>query len=191
MAVEEHPVDTGRVRVATRESTLIDLVVHPEASGGLSNVATVIEQIGDLDVPLLARLASLRSRSVSRRLGWLLARYRKDLALDPCARLRSRAASTRHNLYARYQRLDRLTRHGTCRSTPAWSLTCDRPARLRHQPRYACGSRQNTNVCRAGGRGATGGSHRAAPPPELVGRTPQVDDAGHGARSRATAVVPS
>lgn len=83
MTVEERPVDTGRVRIGTRESTLVDLIVHPEESGGISNIATVVTQIGDLDVSQLARLASLRSRSVARRLGWLLAHYRKDLALEP------------------------------------------------------------------------------------------------------------
>jgi predicted transcriptional regulator of viral defense system len=83
MAVEERQVDTGRIRLATRETTLVDLVVHPDDAGGLNNVATVIAEIGDLDVPALARLASLRSRSVARRLGWLLERFREDLELEP------------------------------------------------------------------------------------------------------------
>jgi predicted transcriptional regulator of viral defense system len=83
MAVEDRMVDTGRIRLATRETTLVDLVVHPDAAGGLSNVATVIAEIGDLDVPTLARLAGLRSRSVARRLGWLLDRFREDLDLAP------------------------------------------------------------------------------------------------------------
>jgi predicted transcriptional regulator of viral defense system len=83
MAVEERQVDTGRIRLATRESTLVDLVVHPDHAGGLSNVATVIAEIGDLEVSVLARLASLRSRSVARRLGWLLDQFRADLKLEP------------------------------------------------------------------------------------------------------------
>jgi predicted transcriptional regulator of viral defense system len=83
MAVEERQVDTGRIRLATRETTLVDLVVHPDHAGGLSNVATVIAQIGDFDVPTLAQLASLRSRSVARRLGWLLDQFRADLELEP------------------------------------------------------------------------------------------------------------
>jgi hypothetical protein len=41
----------------------------PDVAGGLSNVASVIAQIGDLDVPALALLASVGSRSVARRLG--------------------------------------------------------------------------------------------------------------------------
>lgn len=83
MAVQERQVDTGRIRLATRETTLVDLVVHPDHAGGLNNVATVISEIGDLDVPVLARLASLRSRSVARRLGWLLDQFRADLELEP------------------------------------------------------------------------------------------------------------
>jgi predicted transcriptional regulator of viral defense system len=83
MAVEERQVDTGRIRLATRETTLVDLAVHPDAAGGLNNVATVIAEIGDFDVPVLARLVSLRSRSVARRLGWLLEQFREDLELEP------------------------------------------------------------------------------------------------------------
>jgi predicted transcriptional regulator of viral defense system len=83
MATEERRVDTGRIRLATRETTLVDLVVHPDDAGGLSNVATVAVEIGKIDVQLLARLAAVRSRSLARRLGWLLDRYRPDLDPDP------------------------------------------------------------------------------------------------------------
>jgi len=82
MAVEERQVETGRIRLASRETTLVDLVIHPDQAGGLSNIATVIVEIGDLDVPALAQLASVRSRSVARRLGWLLERFRDDLDLE-------------------------------------------------------------------------------------------------------------
>ena len=83
MAIEEHQVDTGRIRLATRETTLVDLIVHPDDAGGLSNVATVILEIGEIDMPRLAQLAAVRSRSVTRRLGWLLNQYRDDLELEP------------------------------------------------------------------------------------------------------------
>ena len=83
MAAEERQVDTGRIQLATRETTLLDLVVHPEDSGGLNNIATVAVEIGEIDVHLLARLAAVRSRSVARRLGWLLDRYRPDLDSEP------------------------------------------------------------------------------------------------------------
>ena len=83
MAVEERQVDTGRIRLATRETTLLDLIVHPDDAGGLSNIATVAVEIGDLDVPRLAQLAAVRSRSVARRLGWLLDQCRADLDPGP------------------------------------------------------------------------------------------------------------
>ncbi len=83
MDVEERQVHTGRIRLATRESTLLDLIAHPQAGGGLSNIATVIMEIGELDMDRLARLTSLRSRSIARRLGWLLARLRTDLDMQP------------------------------------------------------------------------------------------------------------
>ncbi|MGA8353366.1 MAG: type IV toxin-antitoxin system AbiEi family antitoxin [Solirubrobacteraceae bacterium] len=83
MSVEERQVHTGRLRLATRESTLVDLIAHPSAGGGLSNIATVMIEIGDLDVDELARLAALRSRSIARRLGWMLQQFRDDLALQP------------------------------------------------------------------------------------------------------------
>ncbi len=83
MAVEERQVDTGRVRLATRETTLVDLIAHPDEAGGLDNLATVIVAIGDVDVAELARLAMMRSRSVARRLGWLLDQFRDDLDLQP------------------------------------------------------------------------------------------------------------
>ena len=83
MAIEERQVHTGRIRLATRETTLVDLVLHPDDAGGLSNIATVIIEIGDLDIPQLARLAAIRSRSVARRLGWLLDQYREGFDLEP------------------------------------------------------------------------------------------------------------
>jgi predicted transcriptional regulator of viral defense system len=83
MASEERQVDTGRIQLATRETTLVDLVVHSEDAGGLSNIATVMVEIGEIDVQLLARLAAVRSRSIARRLGWLLDEYRRDLDTGP------------------------------------------------------------------------------------------------------------
>jgi predicted transcriptional regulator of viral defense system len=91
MTVRERRVDTGRVRLATRETTVLDLVAHPDAAGGLSNIATVIAEIGDLDVPALAQLASVRSRSTVRRLGWLLDTFRDDIRLDPLREIASPA----------------------------------------------------------------------------------------------------
>lgn len=81
--VKEHNTQTGTMRVATREATVVDLVERPRAAGGLSNIATILVEIGDLDGAELARLSGLRPRSHARRLGWLLDRFHRgrcDLA---------------------------------------------------------------------------------------------------------------
>jgi len=83
MSVQERQVHTGRMRLATPESTLVDLIAHPQAGGGLSNIATVMVEMGELDIDEIARLARLRSRSVARRLGWMLAKFRDDLYGQP------------------------------------------------------------------------------------------------------------
>jgi predicted transcriptional regulator of viral defense system len=74
---------TGKMDVSTREATVADLVERPGESGGLSNVATVIREIGALSGTTLAELSALRPRTHARRLGWLLDRCRDDVALDP------------------------------------------------------------------------------------------------------------
>jgi len=65
--------------VATPETTVVDLAWRPGLGGGMSNVATVFKEIGDIDTELLARIAPLRNRSTVRRLGWLIERFRPDL----------------------------------------------------------------------------------------------------------------
>lgn len=72
---------TGPYRVAGREMTLVDLAWKPREGGGMSNVATVVKDIGELDPERLARLATTRGRSTARRLGWLLEAFRADV--DP------------------------------------------------------------------------------------------------------------
>lgn len=81
MAVEQRTTRTGYFTLATRETTVVDLVWHSRDGGGISNVATVIKEIGELDGDGLARLAPLRDRATVRRLGWLLEQYRPDV--DP------------------------------------------------------------------------------------------------------------
>ena len=81
MAVEKRATHTGYFRVATRETTVVDLVWRVRAGGGISNVATVVKEIGSLDGDELARLAPLRNRATVRRLGWLITQYRSDV--DP------------------------------------------------------------------------------------------------------------
>ncbi len=81
MAVEQGTSQTGYFSLATRETTAVDLVWRYREGGGISNVATVLKEIGELDGDGLARLAPLRDRATARRLGWLLERFRADV--DP------------------------------------------------------------------------------------------------------------
>jgi predicted transcriptional regulator of viral defense system len=81
MAVEQKATHTGYFTLATRETTAVDLVWRYREGGGISNVATVLKELGQLDGDTLARLAPLRDRSTVRRLGWLLERYRPDVDL--------------------------------------------------------------------------------------------------------------
>lgn len=73
---------TGTMVVSTPEATVVDLVERPREGGGLSNVATIIREIGALDGVKLADLSALRPRTHARRLGWLLSRFRDDIDMD-------------------------------------------------------------------------------------------------------------
>ena len=77
--VEQVNTPTGTMAVSTREATAGDLVERPGKSGGLSNVATILREIGELDGAELARLSALRPRTHARRLGWLLTKFRGDV----------------------------------------------------------------------------------------------------------------
>lgn len=79
MQTEQRAVHTGYVAVATRETAVVDLVWRPRLGGGISNVATVLKGIGELDGDTLARLSLLHGRHTARRLGWLLDRFRPDV----------------------------------------------------------------------------------------------------------------
>jgi predicted transcriptional regulator of viral defense system len=64
---------TGNMRVATPEVTAFDLVRYPAASGHLSNVATVLAELGEAIDPIeLVRLAPLHKVPDVQRLGYLL-----------------------------------------------------------------------------------------------------------------------
>lgn len=79
MSTERLTVHTGYLTVATRETTAVDLVWRYRLGGGVSNVASVLAELGELDGEALARLAPLRGRATARRLGWLLERLRPDV----------------------------------------------------------------------------------------------------------------
>jgi predicted transcriptional regulator of viral defense system len=68
--VETATVETGIMRVAAKETTLVDLVTHVDASGGLDNIATICREIGTLKGDTLAQWASVFGRSAVRRVGW-------------------------------------------------------------------------------------------------------------------------
>lgn len=69
------------VKVATPDLCAVDLVSRQRVAGGLSNVATILAELPDLDGGRIAALAAKRSRSEARRLGWLLELVRPDLDL--------------------------------------------------------------------------------------------------------------
>lgn len=81
--VEQRNVPTGRLLLAPRELTAVDLVEHPSAGGGISNVATVLAELAPLNGETLAGIAAAHGRSTARRLGWLLAFVDADVDLEP------------------------------------------------------------------------------------------------------------
>jgi predicted transcriptional regulator of viral defense system len=73
--VEVINTPTGTARVASRATTVFDVVSFPRLAAGLSNVATVIGDMLDeqaLDPALLVREAAGYPASVVARTGWLL-----------------------------------------------------------------------------------------------------------------------
>lgn len=70
---------TGVYLVGSCETTAVDLAWRPYQGGGVSNVATVMRELGQLHGERLARLATIRGRSTARRLGWLLENFRSDV----------------------------------------------------------------------------------------------------------------
>ena len=79
MPTEKRTVETGSMTVATRETAVVDIVWRPALAGGISNVATVLQEIGELDGEVLARIAPLRNQATARRVGWLLERFRPEV----------------------------------------------------------------------------------------------------------------
>lgn len=70
------------VNIASPNLTAVDLVARPKLAGGLSNVATILAELPDLDGERLAALVARRSRSAARRLGWVLELVQGDLDLE-------------------------------------------------------------------------------------------------------------
>jgi len=68
-------VPTGYALLATKETTLVDLVSRPREAAGHGNVATILKELGALQGSALARTASRRGRALVRRVGWLVERF--------------------------------------------------------------------------------------------------------------------
>jgi predicted transcriptional regulator of viral defense system len=84
----ETPIDmvtvhTGSIPVSSREATVVDLVREPRAGGGISNVATILTEIGELDGSALATLAARHGRALARRTGWMVDHYGSCRDLGP------------------------------------------------------------------------------------------------------------
>lgn len=98
--VERRNVPTGRVTLATKELTAVDLVEHPSAAGGIDNLATVLAELGPLDGVLLATASERRARSVARRLGWLLEFVTAEVDLNPLREIAAGVDGTPTDLLA-------------------------------------------------------------------------------------------
>ncbi len=73
VGIEERKTDTGKMKVAAPELTILDLVRYPQASGGFDNIVTIFEELGQkLDAIKLASLSRAFERTVVQRVGYLL-----------------------------------------------------------------------------------------------------------------------
>jgi predicted transcriptional regulator of viral defense system len=81
--IEMVTVHTGQVPVSSREATVVDLVRESRAGGGISNVATILAEIGELDGSALATLVARHGRTLARRTGWMVDRYGSCQDLGP------------------------------------------------------------------------------------------------------------
>jgi predicted transcriptional regulator of viral defense system len=68
-------VPTGYAVLATKETTVVDLVSRPREAGGYSNVATILKELGPLHGSALAQTAFRRGRALVRRIGWLVEQF--------------------------------------------------------------------------------------------------------------------
>lgn len=69
------------INVSSPDLTAVDLASRPKLAGGLSNTATILAELPELDGERLAALVERRTRADARRLGWLLELVRDDLDL--------------------------------------------------------------------------------------------------------------
>ncbi len=87
-AVARVQTETGTMAVSTPESTAFDLVRFPAASGGWSNVATVLLELAErLEPEALSAVAQLRKTPEIQRLGYLLDQTGQPRLADPLLRV--------------------------------------------------------------------------------------------------------
>lgn len=86
LPLQERTTHTGTLRVSGPELTALDLVAHPGLSGGIHNVASVLNELG-LDARRLAVLATHYPRVAARRLGWILDQHPDAPDLEPLRRV--------------------------------------------------------------------------------------------------------
>ena len=80
-AIRRVPGPRTMLNVSTPDLTAVDLAANPAHVGGLSNVATILAELPDLEGQRIATLAKHRTRADARRLGWLLSLVRPDINL--------------------------------------------------------------------------------------------------------------
>jgi len=76
---------TGTMRVATSETTLLDLVSRPHRSGGLSNVVTIASELlleHKLETDLIVKAAAGYSLAVVNRTGWILDEVSEHVGIE-------------------------------------------------------------------------------------------------------------
>jgi predicted transcriptional regulator of viral defense system len=71
------------LNVSSPEQTAADLIESPQWGGGLSNVATVLAELGRLDGSVLSEVTSVLGVPVAQRLGWVLEQVDADVELGP------------------------------------------------------------------------------------------------------------
>ncbi len=93
-AVEQRDIDTGRIIIATPETTTFDVVDAPQYAAGLGNAANVLGELlldQRVDPVLLAECAAGYPTTVIQRVGWLLehmaAEIDESIDLTPLAPL--------------------------------------------------------------------------------------------------------
>jgi predicted transcriptional regulator of viral defense system len=116
MSVTTFNTARGTVRFATPEVTALELVGYPRQAGGLSNVATVLSELGEsIDRDELAATAALCPVGWSQRLGYLLELVEHQRLADALESFVAKNASS-------YAPLRRAAAVAGAERVPKWKL---------------------------------------------------------------------